>query len=272
MDELLLCVAPVPGDNQEERFPGQMDVVAEVIRCHSAGASMVHLHVRDEQGRQSTDPSLFRKQVEQVRADCPIIIEGSTGGTPEHTLEERCVAIAVPGIEMGSLNMGSINMAGGVYQNPMRDIRFYASEMVKRHIKPSLCIFDLSMLFNVTRLEEEGLLGGPLVYNLIFDVPDTIPFSHRVLDIFLSQLPEGALWFLTRHHAPGSGGFQEALERGGHVRVGYEDGPFLSTGKRARSNSELIEDIAQVAREMGRKVVDPARAREILGIGQGNRA
>jgi 3-keto-5-aminohexanoate cleavage enzyme len=209
---------------------------------------------------------LFQKQVEQIRATSPTIVEGSTGGTPEHTLEERSVAITVPGIEMGSLNMGSINMAGGVYQNPMSDIRFYASEMIKRHIKPSLCIFDLSMLFNVTRLEEEGLLGGPLVYNLILDVPDAIPFSDRVLDIFLSQLPEGALWFLTRHHAPGSQGFQRALERGGHVRVGFEDGPFLSTGKRARSNAELVEDISRVAHEMGRKVVDPDRARELLGL------
>ena len=271
MDELILCVAPVPGDNQEERFPGQMDVVAEVVRCHGAGASIVHLHVRDEQGRQSADPSFFQGQVQQIRATTPIIVEGSTGGTPEHTLEERSVAIMVPGIEMGSLNMGSINMAGGVYQNPMGDIRFYALEMVKRKIKPSLCIFDLSMLFNVTRLETEGLLGGPLVYNLIFDVPDTIPFSHRVLDIFVSQLPEGALWFLTRHHAPGSSGFQDALERGGHVRVGYEDGPFLSTGKRARSNAELVEEIAGVARQTGRKVVDTERAREILGIVKGNR-
>jgi 3-keto-5-aminohexanoate cleavage enzyme len=271
MDELILCVAPVPGDNQEERFPGRMDVVDEVVRCHSAGASIVHLHVRDEKGRQSADPSLFRTQVAQIRETCPMIVEGSTGGTPEHTLEQRCVALGVPGIEMGSLNMGSINMAGGVYQNPVGDIRYYASEMLKEQIKPSLCIFDLSMLFNVTRLEIEGLLHGPLVYNLIFDVPETLPFSHRVLEFFLGHLPERALWFLTRHHAPGSRGFREALERGGHVRVGYEDGPFLSTGKRARSNAELVEDIEGLAHEVGRKVVDPKRAREILGIVHGER-
>jgi 3-keto-5-aminohexanoate cleavage enzyme len=106
MDELIICVAPYPGEKQEEKFPGKMDVADEVVRSYNAGASIAHLHVRDEHGLQTVDTRLFRRDIEKIHERCPIIIEGSTGGAPEHTLEERCVSFTVSGIEMGSLNLG----------------------------------------------------------------------------------------------------------------------------------------------------------------------
>ena len=266
MDNLIICVAPCPGDKAEEKFPTKMDVVDEVIRSHEPGASIVHLHVRDESGYQTTDTTLFRRQVEGIHAACPVIIEGSTGGTPEHTLEERCVSITVPGIELGSLNMGSVNLFGGVYQNPMSDIRYYAQELKKNNIRPSLCIFDLSMLNNARRLQEDGLLDEPLIYNLIFDAPDALPYSTKNLDIFLDQMPAKAVWFLTRHHAPGWLGFRDALERGGHVRVGFEDGPVISSEQMARSKAELVDAIVQAAESLGRKVVGTEKTKGILGM------
>lgn len=266
MDELMICVAPHPGEKQEEKFPGKMDVPEEIIRSYQAGASIAHLHVRDENGLQTTDLRWFQRDIKKVLAACPIIIEGSTGGTPEHTLEERCLSFRVPGIEMGSLNLGSINMYGGVYQNPMSDMRYYAQELKKRSIKPFLIVFDLSMFHNAVRLEKEGLVSPPYVYNFVFDAPDTLPFSIKSLEIFLDHLPKDSTWFLTRHHSKGWEGFRAALERGGHVRVGYEDGPFLSSGKRARSNAELVEEVAEAARTIGRKVVPPDRAREIMSM------
>ncbi len=266
MDELIICVAPYPGEKQEEKFQGKMDVAEEVIRSHDAGASISHLHVRDEEGLQTINTGWFERDLEKINAACPIIIEGSTGGAPEHTLEERCVSFTIPGVEMGSLNLGSINMFGGVYQNPISDMRFYARELKDRDIKPFLCVFDLSMFHNAKRLEQEGYLTPPYVYNLVFDIPDTLPFSLRSFEIFLDHLPEDSPWFLTRHHARGLEDFRAALEHGGHVRVGYEDGPFLSSGKRASSNAELVEEVVEAARSLGREVVGPDRAREILGI------
>jgi len=266
MDELMICVAPYPGEKQEEKFPGKLDLPQEVFRCYRAGASIVHLHVRDENGNQSTDPTVFRRDVEKIHAQCPVIIEGSTGGLPEHTLHERCVSFTVDGIEMGSLNLGSVNLFGGVYQNPMSDIRLYTQELKQREIKPFFCIFDLSMFHNAERLEGEGLVSPPYAFNFVFDMPDSIPFSERALDAFLDFLPKGAHWFMTRHHSRGWEGFRSALERGGHVRVGYEDGPFLSSGRRAQSNAELVEEIVRAARSLGRKVVEPQRARALLGL------
>lgn len=269
MEDLIICVAPCPGENQEEKFPGDLNVAEEVILSHEAGASIAHLHVRDKEGLQTTDADLFSRQVQVIHKASKMIIEGSTGGTPEHTLAQRCISVTVPGIELGSLNLGSVNMAGGVYQNPMSDIRYYATELKSRRIKPSMCVFDLSMLHNAVRLAQESLLEGTQVYNLIFDVPDALPYSPEVLNFFSTQLPKDAVWFLTRHHARGWPAFQDALELGGHVRVGYEDGPFLATGDRAQSNAELVEEIVKAAQQVGRKVVGPERTREILGIGPG---
>ena len=168
---------------------------------------------------------------------------------------------------MGSLNMGSVNMNGSVYRNPWTDILFYARQLHERRIRPFLCLFDLSMFNNARRLEEEGLLSPPFVYNFVLDVPDALPFSVKHLEIFLDQLPGEAPWFLTRHgNRNGWSDFRGALERGGHVRVGFEDSPFLSGGKRAQSNAALVKEVAEAAKGMGRKVVGPERAREILGI------
>jgi len=266
MDELIICVAPFPGEAQHEKFEGKMDVPDEVLRSFKEGASIAHLHVRDKKGNQTTDPTIFRRDADKIRSACPVIIEGSTGGSPEHSLEERCVSIKIPGIEMGSLNLGSVNMNGSVYRNPISDIRFYARELCERGIKPFLCVFDLSMFHNAKRLEEEGLLSPPFIFNFVFDIPDALPFSNKYFDIFLDQLPKGTNWFLTRHGSRGWEDFRGALERRGHVRVGFEDSPFLSGGKRARSNAELVKEIVGAATRMGRKVVGPDRAREILGI------
>jgi len=266
MDELILCVAPYPGEKQEEKFPGKMNVPEEVIRSYNAGAAIAHLHVRDEEGLQTINTHKFQEDLAKIKASCPIIIEGSTGGAPEHTLEERCISFTVPGVEMGSLNLGSINMFGDVYKNPIGDVRVYARELKKKKLKPFLIFFDLSHCICVKRLEKENLISPPYVSNLVFDIPDSLPYEEKYLEIFLQEIPDEGIWFLTRHHARGHKDFLIALEKGGHVRVGYEDGPFLSSGARAKSNAELIEEVVDAARILGREVVTPARARMIMGM------
>ena len=266
MEELILCVAPVPGEKQEEKFPGRLDVPAEAIGAHKAGASIVHLHVRDKDLLQTVDTRLFQHDVERIRASCPVIVEGSTGGAPEHTLEQRCVSFNVPGIEMGSLNLGSINMWDGVYNNKLDDMLFYAGKLKEKNIKPFLFAFDLSHFSYIEKLEKRGLISKPYVMGFIFDVPNALPYSEKYLKLFLEEMPQDCIWFMVRHHAKGVAGFEPVLERGGHVRVGFEDGPFLSSGKRARSNVELVEDIAAGASRYGRTVATPDRTRELFGI------
>jgi len=265
-DDIMICVAPVPGEKQEEKYPGRLDVAGEVIRCEGAGAVIGHLHARDDQHLQSIDPTLFSQQVRQICEACPIIIEGSTGGAPEHTLDQRCATFTVSEVELGSLNLGSINMFDGVYQNRYEDIVFYARKLREAGIVPTMPIFDLSHLINYQRLVEEGELQPPHLFEFVFDVPFALPYSDRYLELFLDHLPPDAIWFCVRHHQQGAADLRRVMELGGHIRVGFEDSPFLSDGRRARNNVELVEDAVTQAELLGRQVVSAARARELIGL------
>jgi 3-keto-5-aminohexanoate cleavage enzyme len=265
-NELMIRVAPVPSERQEEKFPGQLDVPGEAIGCEAAGAAIVHLHARDQSLNQTCDPSLLARQVREIRAACPIILEGSTGGAPEHTLDQRCAAFAVPGVEMGSLNLGSVNMYDGVYHNSYEDIRFYARKLRQQSIVPTMPVFDLSHLANYERLVGDGELQPPYVFEFVFDVPSALPYTDRYLELFVDHLPPGAIWFCVRHHQRGAADLRRVMELGGHVRVGFEDSPFLSSGKRARNNVELVEDAVVQAQKAGRTIARAEQARAIIGL------
>jgi 3-keto-5-aminohexanoate cleavage enzyme len=241
-------------------------VADEVIRCEAAGAAIGHMHARGEDLLQSVDPALFRSQVCQIRDACPIIIEGSTGGAPEHTLDQRCVTFTVPEVEMGSLNLGSINMFDGVYQNKYEDICFYTRKLSAAGIVPTMPIFDLSHFANYERLLEDGELKPPYVFEFVFDVPYALPYSERYLKLFVDHLPPKAIWFCVRHHQKGAAALRTVMELGGHIRVGFEDSPFTSNGRRARNNVELVEDAVKQAQEVGREIARADRAREIIGL------
>ena len=265
-DEVMIFVAPVPSEKQPERFPGDLDVAAELLRCHDAGAVLGHLHVRDHDGQQTTDPALFKQQIARVHERCDMIIEGSTGGTPEHTRSERCVSFRVPGVEVGSLNMGSVNLFGEVFRNPVPEIAYYAAQLREHGVKPYLDCFDLSHVSHARRFLAQTPFAAPHLFGLVLDLPDALPYSDHHLQVMVDELPPGSVWVLHRYHAGGARAYQHALELGGHVRVGFEDGPFLGAGRRARSNAELVEQAASLAREVGRPVADTARARELLGL------
>lgn len=264
--EIIIVVAPVPGEKQEEKYPGPIDVAEEVIRCEAAGAAIGHLHARDERLLQTVDPTLFARQVRRIRESCPIIIEGSTGGAPEHTLEQRCVTFTVPQVEMGSLNLGSVNMFDGVYQNRYEDICFYAGKLASARIAPTMAVFDLSHMANYRRLVEDGKLSPPYVFEFVFDVPCALPYSDRYLELLVDHLPAEAVWFCVRHHQKGVADLRRVMELGGHIRIGFEDSPFMSNGRRAGNNVELVEDAVEQAARAGRKVVRAARARELIGL------
>lgn len=265
-DEIMIVVAPVPGEKQDEKFPGAIDTAAEVIRCEEAGASIAHLHSRDEHLLQTPDPALFGRNATRIRGACPIIIEGSTGGAPEHTIDQRCAIFGVDEVEMGSLNLGSVNMYDGVYSNPYHEMRTYAQRLRASAILPVMPVFDLSHLINYRRLVEDGEIAAPFLFEFVFDVPAALPYSDRYLELFVDHLPEGAIWFCVRHHQRGAADLAKVSELGGHLRVGFEDSPFLSDGRRARDNAELVEDAVRQAEAAGRTVVRASRAREIIGL------
>ena len=264
--EIIINLAPVPGEKQEEKYQGDLDVVGEATRCEEAGAAIVHLHARDENHLQSVDPALFARQVRKIREACPLIIEGSTGGAPEHTLDQRCATFTVPEVEMGSLNLGSVNMFDGVYQNRYLDICFYARKLREAGITPIMPVFDLSHMINFHRLVEDGQISPPYVFEFVFDIPYALPYTDRYLELLVDHLPPAAVWFCVRHHQKGAADLRHAMDLGGHIRVGYEDSPFLSDGQRSKTNVELVEDAVKQAEKAGFTIVRSERAREIIGL------
>jgi 3-keto-5-aminohexanoate cleavage enzyme len=266
MNDLIICVAPYPGEKQVEKFPGPLNTTEEIVRSYDAGAAIAHLHVRDERGLQTVNDMLFRAELEKIKMACPVIIEVSTGGAPQHSLAERCVGFLAPQAELGTLNLGSVNMYDGLFGNPPEEIIFYAKELKRRHLKPTLTVFDLSHLHRVEALAGAGLIEPPYVFNLVFDVPNALPYKEQYLELYLKEMPKGSVWFVTRYHAHGIRDLSMVFALGGHSRIGYEDGPFLSDGTRARSNADLVQEVSKAAETAGRTVVSPERARTILGI------
>jgi 3-keto-5-aminohexanoate cleavage enzyme len=113
---------------------------------------------------------------------------------------------------------------------------------------------------------EDGELSPPYIFEFVFDVPYALPYSDKYLNLFVEHLPRGAIWFCVRHHQPGAAGLRKVMELGGHIRVGFEDSPFLSDGRRARNNVELVEDAVMQAAKAGREAVRAERARQIIGL------
>ena len=169
-------------------------------------------------------------------------------------------------VELGSLNLGSVNMFDGVYQNRYLDICFYARKLRAAGITPIMPVFDLSHMINFHRLVNDGEITPPYVFEFVFDVPYALPYRPEYLDILVKHLPSRCTWFCVRHHQKGVADLRRVLDLGGNVRVGYEDSPFLSNGRRAPSNVELVEDAVQQVEKAGLSVATPARAREILGL------
>ena len=157
------------------------EVAGEVVDCARAGASMVHLHVRDSQGEQTEDITDFSRTLDLVRDSSDIIIQGSTGGLSELSLEERCVALNDPRVEVASLNMGSVNFSEDVYINRLPDIRYWARRMKETNVIPELEIFEAGMLTAVTKLLEERVLKPPYAFGFCLGFRWALPADANSL-------------------------------------------------------------------------------------------
>ena len=122
---------------------------------------------------------------------------------------------------------------------------------------PIMPVFDLSHMINYERLVEDGELSPPYVFEFVFDVPYALPYSDKYLQFFVDHLPRGAVWFCVRHHQKGVAALKKVIDLGGHIRVGYEDSPFISNGERAATNVELVEDAVEEAQSLAARWFAP---------------
>ena len=267
--KIIVAVAPV---GREIKPPSAnpltpQDVASEVIACDQAGASMVHLHVRDSKGNQTEDISDFSKTLDFIRESSDIIIQGSTGGLSTLTLEQRCVAVNEPRVEVASLNMGSVNFGEEVYINRLPDIRYWARRMEEADVVPELEVFEIGMIATVRNLISEGTIKPPYYFNFCLGAHWALPADPKCLFYLTTMLNENIAWGLVHDNMNDFSLLATAMGLGATVvRVGFEDSVYFAPGKFAKTNKELVKRLVSLIYQVGFEVAETDEARELLGL------
>ena len=254
-----------------------VEIAEEARRSVEAGASIVHIHARQDDDRPAYDVDTYARIQAEVRARCPdVLLNFSTGamGIPR---EARVQHIRELRPDVAALNMGSMNYAiysrkrkafhhDYVFANPFADIQFFLEAMNAAGARPELECFDAGHIHNAQPLIDMGLLHAPYQFSLILGVLGGMPAGTKNLVQQVDHLPPGAHWQVI-----GIGKMQwplaaAALSMGGNVRVGLEDNLYLPTGELAKSNGDLVAHAAQLVRMLGGAVASVAEARAILGL------
>jgi 3-keto-5-aminohexanoate cleavage enzyme len=236
--------------------------------AYEAGAALVHVHVRDEQEKSSSDVWRFEKLQEGIRKHCPdIIIQFSTGGRGRN-LEQRGAMLHLKP-DMASLATGSVNFPTIVYENPPDFVRSLAKAMRDLDIRPEIEVFDLAMLYNTADLVAEKLILEPVHVQFVLGVKHALPARREILEFEVSQLKRllpSATWTaagIGRHQLEVN---RWSLELGGHCRTGLEDNIRWDKTTLAASNAQLVRRVAALCAECGRSVATPAEARALLAL------
>lgn len=235
---------------------------------YEAGASLAHIHVRNDDGTVSSNPDRFALVGEGIRKHCPgMIIQFSTGGRSGTGSERGGMLHHRP--DMASLSTGSCNFPLRIYENHPDLIKELASKMIQYDIKPEIEAFDVSMMYQAVLMSEAGMLKKPLHVQFVLGVKNALPCVRQVLEFQIAELkrlqPE-ATWTaagIAKHQLECN---HWALELGGHCRTGLEDNIRYEKTELAKSNAQLVKRVAGLCAEYGRPVATPKQAREMLGL------
>jgi len=268
-EDVILTAAIVGAELTREHTPylplSPEEVADEAARCREAGAAVIHLHVRDEAGRNTQAGERFAVFIDAIRRKCDAIIQPSTGGAVGMSLDERAGPLACRP-EMATLNCGTINFGDDIFVNSRPDIRKLADKIRAAGAVPELECYEVGHVDEALALLAEGALRAPLHFQFVLGVKGAIGAREEVVHFMRSLVPEGATWAVAA-----VGRFQQpmtelAMRLGGHARVGLEDNIYASRGVLSEGSAPLVARAAAHARSIGRQPADPARAREILGL------
>lgn len=269
-DELpvVITVAPVGAEVTRADNPAlphtPAEIAADVAACAEAGASVCHLHVREEDGSPSGRRELFEEAIALIRERTPIVTMVSTGGAVWMSIEERITGLEarpdLAGVETGSMNFG---------EDPFVTVPADARRVVERATELGIGLeaelFDVGHVVSAVRMAERGELPPPLRANLVFGVPGGIDATPEALAAMLRPLAAGTHWSITavgRHQRRMLA--LAILHGAGGVRVGFEDGVYLRRGVLASGNAELVADACELVRTLGRRPATIDEARDLL--------
>jgi 3-keto-5-aminohexanoate cleavage enzyme len=268
MDPLIVTCAPVGAEvtpSQTPYLPVTPQALGETASAiRAAGASIVHVHCRNDDGTNTHAVERFAQAYDAIRSRSDLIVQFSTGGAIGMSARERAGVLDLRP-EMATLTCGSVNFGDEIFENAFPLMRALLQRMNELGVRPELEIFDKGHLANARRLAREGLLAFPQHVDFVLGVPGGLEATVQNLCDLVDDLPAGCTWSVAgigRAQLPMA---MAAIAMGGHVRVGLEDNIFYSKGRLAR-NEELVERVARIAREAGRTIAQPQEARRILGL------
>ncbi|KJS03182.1 MAG: 3-keto-5-aminohexanoate cleavage protein [Desulfobulbaceae bacterium BRH_c16a] len=245
------------------KSPDEIAVAAE--QAVAAGASVIHLHVRDEAGRPSQRVDIFAEVSDKIRRRCDCILQYSTGGAVGTPLSERCAPLQLRP-EMATLSMGTMNFGPEIYENSEETITAIAAAIQANGCMAELEIFDLGMLESIDRLAVKKILPEEYHIDFVLGVPGGMAGTFRNLALLVDRLTVGRTWSvaaLGRQQLPLT---THGIAMGGHVRVGLEDNIYYRKGELAQSNAQLVARLVRLSVELERPVATVAEARKILGL------
>ncbi len=270
MDKMVITCAVTGAETTKQDNPNLPITPEEISRAaHDsclAGASILHLHVRDKKGLPTQDSDVFKKTMDLVRRQCDIVIEVTTGGAVGMTLEERLQPLYLAP-EMASLDCGTINFGDDYIVNTLPMIRETASVMNRFNIRPTLECFDLSHVDTSCLLVKEGLITPPFHYGLVLNAPGGVRYDAHTLNFFVRRLPENSYFTVI-----GIGGkahlqsIHDTIPLKGFIRAGFEDNVYFEKGVLAESNAQLVERIKFNAKKAGYKTATPGDVRKMLKL------
>lgn len=271
MDKLIITAAICGAEVTKEQNPAVPYTVEEIVReaksAVDAGAAIVHLHVREDDGTPTQSKARFKECIDAIYKECPdVIIIPSTGGAVGMTAEERLQPTELYP-EMATLDCGTCNFGDDVFENTMPMMRAFGKRMLENDIKPEYECFEMGHLDTVLNIARKGQVpGAPMQFNFVLGVPGCSPATVQNLAWMVNAIPAGSTWTAT---GIGRNAFTlaaAAIVMGGNVRVGFEDNLYLERGVLAKSNGELVAKVVRLAKELGREVATSAEAREILNL------
>ena len=271
MEKLIISACICGAEVTKANNPAVPYTVEEVVReaksAYDAGAALIHLHVRWDDGTPTQDKGRFQEMVDAIRKECPdVIIQPSTGGAVGMTDLERLQSTEItPTPEMATLDCGTCNFGGDeIFINTDNTIANFGDIMQERGIKPECEVFDKGMIDLALKAAKKGHIKYPIHFDFVLGVQMTA--TVRDLVIMATSIPADSTWTATGIGKNAWGIAAATIAMGGHVRVGFEDNVYMSKGVLAKSNGEMVERVVQMAKLLNREVATPAEAREILGL------
>lgn len=264
MDKVLISVAPVAATDDKI---DPIKIANDVINCARAGAAMVHLHVRDSKGNLTTDMAVLNETLRLIREKSDIIIQVSTGGVSNLTIEERCAPLYNDYVEACSLNVGSTNLGDSVYINPIKDVEYCVRELLKMNKTPEVEAFEIGHIYAAKELMAKYEFKDPVLFTIVLGHKGEAPAIPEALAAMIPLIPKEALWGITQANRKDFSLIAAALGLGAStIRIGFEDSRYLDKETIVDSNLPLVEKTVRLLKAMDKKPLTPNEAREKFNI------